>query len=75
MARVNTLFQIFLFPLSRETRSNTFLKNTSTPRHNQLLWAYFLYSHHGMDSHLTKPLTGEVVVKELKRLMHMKKNC
>ena len=29
----------------------------------------------GMDSHLTKPLTGEVVVKELKRLMHMKKNC
>ena len=48
MARVNTLFQIFLFPLSRETRSNTFLKNTSTPRHNQLLWAYFLYSHHGM---------------------------
>ena len=42
------LFQIFLFPLSRETRSNIFLKNSPTPRGNQLLWAYFLYSHHGM---------------------------
>ena len=49
MARANTLFQIFLFPLFlRETRSSTFLKNNPTPRGNQLHQAYFLYSHHGM---------------------------
>ena len=45
---IEQLFQIFCFHYFRETKSNTFLKNTSTPRHNQLLWAYFLYSHHGM---------------------------
>ena len=48
MARVNTLFQIFLFPLSRETRSNTFLKNNLIPRDNQLHQAYLLSNHDGM---------------------------
>ena len=42
-------FQIFLFPLFlRKTRSNTFLKNTPTPRGTQLFRAYFLFSHDGM---------------------------
>ena len=49
MAKLMHLIPDFLFLLFfRETRSDTFLKNTSTPRDNQLHQAYFLYSHDGM---------------------------
>ena len=41
-------FQIFLFSLFRETRGNTFLKNSLTPRGNQLHSAYFSFNQDGM---------------------------
>ena len=47
-ARENTHSRVFCFYYFRETRSNTFLKNNSTPRDNQLYQAYFSFNHDGM---------------------------
>lgn len=48
MAEANTHSRVFCFHYLRETRTNTFLKNTPTPRGNQLHQAYFLFNHDGM---------------------------
>lgn len=46
--KINIHSRFFYFHYFRETRTNTFLKNTPTPRDNQLRQAYFLRNRDGM---------------------------
>ena len=48
MVRANIHSRFFCFHYFGKQEPTSFLKNSPTPRGNQLHQAYFLYSHHGM---------------------------